>query len=276
MFGVQTCEQLDHHPGNPGADLEKVVSESDLVEHLLNVGVSGEPVAFKGRSDRCAEQQIDGNRRIGVVKLRVETLDEMSKSAGFETPGNRQRHAVEVGVANAKAPARRGDEPGKELRDEISAAVALADDCYIGAEREVEIDLFEQRDAVIVHHTDIGRSDLAMQRFELLRRFEQQAFVEHIRNLELLDDLLVFDRHVLLVLIEVKQLLPRRRYVLIGGKHRDQRAERELALDHKISADQEKQERRRIADHIVEKVYEEVEVIDLYQNIVDFSLALIV
>src|SRR5437762_13452846 len=91
MFGVQTCEQLDHHPGNPGADLEKIVSESDLVEHLLNVGVSGEPVAFKGRSDRCAEQQIDGNRRIGVVKLRVETLDEMSKTTGFETLG---KHAA--------------------------------------------------------------------------------------------------------------------------------------------------------------------------------------
>ena len=113
-----------------------------------------------------------------------------------------------------------------------------------------------------------------MQRFELLRRFEQQAFVEHIRNLELLDDLLVFDRHVLLILIEVKQLLPRRRYVLIGGKHSDQRAERELALDDKISADQEKQERRKIADQIVEEFYEEFAVIDLEPNVVDFSQAL--
>src|SRR5271156_26828 len=87
VFGVQPREQLGHHPGDSGADLEEVMSEPDLVEHLLNVAVSGKPVAFEGRSDRCPEQQIGGNRGVGVIALRVETLDEMSKIAGFETLG---------------------------------------------------------------------------------------------------------------------------------------------------------------------------------------------
>ena len=126
----------------------------------------------------------------------------------------------------------------------------------------------------LVHQADIGRGDLAVQRLDLFRRFEQRALVEHIRNLELLDDLLVFDRHVLLVLIEVEQLLPRRRQVFISGEHRDQRAERELALDHKITADQKEQEWRKISDQIVEEFNEEFAIIDLEPNIVNFTQAL--
>ena len=51
--------------------------------------------------------------------------------------GNRQRHAVDVGFADRKPAAGRGDEAGKELRDEVSAAVALADDRHIRAERKL-------------------------------------------------------------------------------------------------------------------------------------------
>ena len=71
-----------------------------------------------------------------------------------------------------------------------------------------------------------------------LRLFEQQPLVEHIGDVELLDDLLVLDRHILLVLIKIEQFLPRRRQFLVSGEHGDQRAPRELALDHEISADQ--------------------------------------
>ena len=183
-----------------------------------------------------AEQQIVPHARRKEIGDRADVTDPPA--------GNRQRYAVEVGIADDKPSAGRGDEAGKELRDEISAAVALADDRYIGAERKIETDGLQQMDAVAVHHSEIGGGDLAVQRLDLLRLFEQQAFVEHIRDLELLDDLLILDRHILLVLIKVEQLLPRRRQLLISGEHRDQRAPRELALDHKVTADQKEQEWR--------------------------------
>jgi hypothetical protein len=95
------------------------------------------------------------------------------------------------------------------LRHKVSAAAALPDDRHIGAEGKLEIDPLEQMDPVTVHQIEIGGGDLAAQRFDGLRLFEQQSFIEHIRDVELLDDLLILDRDVLLILIEIKQLLPR-------------------------------------------------------------------
>src|SRR5271156_6027906 len=124
---------------------------------------------------------------------------EMGERADITDPptGNRQWHTANIRVADHESAARRCEKPGKELRHDISAAVPLAYYRHIRAERKVEIDPFEQGDAVIVPQTDIGRGDLAVQRLDLFRHFEEQAFVEHLRNLELLDDLLVFNRHVL-------------------------------------------------------------------------------
>jgi hypothetical protein len=123
--------------------------------------------------------------------------------------GDTKRQAVDVRVANQQSAARWRNKPGKELWNEVSAAVALTDDRHIGADRKFEVERLEVMDAVAVHDAQIGGTNRALERLDDLGLFEQQTFVEHIRNGELLDDLLVFDRHVLLVLIEVEQFLPR-------------------------------------------------------------------
>jgi len=79
MLLPQTGEQLDHHASDLRADFHKVVSEPDFVEHAPDIEPAGEPVAVKDRSDRGAEQQIDGNGRIGVVAVGVESFDKMRK-----------------------------------------------------------------------------------------------------------------------------------------------------------------------------------------------------
>src|SRR5207245_3477457 len=77
---------------------------------------------------------------------------------------NRERNAVDVGLANDQPPAGRSDEAGKKLRHKVSAAAALADDRYIGANGKFEIDRLEQMNSVAVHHIDIRGSDLAVDR----------------------------------------------------------------------------------------------------------------
>ena len=77
------------------------------------------------------------------------------------------------------------------------------------AERKADADAIQQADAVAVDQADIAEFDLALRRLD--RAFvEQQTGIEHVGDLELLDDLLVLDRDVLLVLVEIEQLLPRR------------------------------------------------------------------
>src|SRR5258705_5741787 len=149
-----------------------------------------------------AEQEIVSYTRRKQAGRRADIAD--------ATAGNRERNGVDIGFADHQAPARRSDEPGEELGHKVSAAAALADDGHIRAEGKLEIDPLEQMDPVTVHQIEIGGGDLAAQRFDGLRLFEQQSFIEHIRDMELLDDLLILDRDVLLILIEIEQFLPRR------------------------------------------------------------------
>ena len=102
----------------------------------------------------------------------------------------------------------------------------MPDDPDIRAQRKGETDAFEQVDAVAVDDVDIGRGDLAGEWFDLGWLFEQQAPVDHIGDMELFDDLLVFDRHILLVLVIIEQFLPRRRHIFVGGENGNQRAKR--------------------------------------------------
>ena len=76
------------------------------------------------------------------------------------------------------------------------------------AEREREAEPVEEADAIAVDKTDIGQFDLALRRFDVAPFLEQQPRIEHVGDMELLDYLLVLDRDVLLVLVEVEQFLP--------------------------------------------------------------------
>src|SRR5579875_2847453 len=91
----------------------------------------------------------------------------------------------------------------------VLPAIAGADDGDIGADRKVEIDPFEQMDAIGVDDIDMAGHDLAAERLDPFRPLEQQPPIEHLGDMELLDNLLVFDRDILLVLVIVEQFFPR-------------------------------------------------------------------
>jgi len=93
--------------------------------------------------------------------------------------------------------------------------------------------------------------DLADKRRYRLRRILEQLAIEHSRRIELRDDLLVLDAHVLLSRIPSEQLLPGAQDVLVGGEHRHQRAERQAALDHQIAASRVEEERRDLREEVV-------------------------
>ena len=138
-------------------------------------------------------------------------------------------------------------------------------------ELDREADRVDDAAAIVLGERQIGDRQLAGQRHDPLRLLEQQPGVGHAGGLELLDNLLVGDPGVFLDLVEVEQLLPRRSQILVGGKDRHQRAERQIALDDQIAADQEKQERGDVSDQIVEEFYKELAVIDLKPDVVDLA-----
>src|SRR5436309_5213031 len=118
----------------------------------------------------------------------------------------------------------RSMKPCQQLRHQILAAIARPDQRDMRAEWEGDTDPVEQTDAIAVDQADIAEFNLALRRLDRLALFEQEPGIEHVGDLELLDDLLVLDRDVLLVLVEIEQFLPRRGQILIRRDHRYQRA----------------------------------------------------
>ena len=57
-----------------------VVGQARAVEDLLDVGMGGEMVDVEGLVDRGAEQQVLGERRVAVVALGVEHLDQAAEA----------------------------------------------------------------------------------------------------------------------------------------------------------------------------------------------------
>src|ERR1700733_4334715 len=102
------------------------------------------------------------------------------------------------------------------------------------------------------------------------RRFgEQQVQIDHVGRLELLDDLVVGDPRVLVVLIKVEQLLPGRRQILVRGKHRDQRAARQIPPVDQTAAERIEEERGQLPYEVVEELDEELPPVNLEPDIVD-------
>src|SRR5215472_2096785 len=129
-------------------------------------------------------------------------------------------------------------------------------------------------DAVAVHEAEIAGTDRATERFDRFGLFEEQSLVEHVGDMELLDDLLILYRDILLILVEVQQFLPRRRQFLVGGEDGHQRTPRQLARDDKISADRKEKEGRKVSDKIAKKLDEEFSIINLEPNVIDLAEAM--
>ena len=85
----QVGEQLDHGLGDLLAGLDQVLGQTDLVEHLPHISVVGEGVELERRADRGSEQQVFGDRGVGVEALGVVGLDEVGDAVLDEPPGER-------------------------------------------------------------------------------------------------------------------------------------------------------------------------------------------
>src|SRR5690348_111901 len=72
----------------------------------------------------------------------------------------------------------------------------------------------------------------------------------------------------------VQELLPRAQDVLVRGEHRDQRAERQAALDHEIAADRVEEERRDLREEVVQELDEELAPVDVEADRVDLAEAM--
>ena len=140
--------------------------------------------------------------------------------------------------------------------------------------RKLEVHAVDDGDLVFVLQAQIGRRHLAVKRFEFVGVGILLVFIHQPLRLELADHLVIFDARIGLDLIIGQQCLPRRRQILIGRQHSDQRAQRYFVIDHQIAADREEEERRELGQQIVEKLDEELFVIDLKTDCEDRSQAL--
>src|SRR6266851_4040399 len=89
VLGRQIGEQFDHRLRHLLAHGDEIVGQPDLVEDAQDIGVLGEEIEIEGGSDRRAEQQVLGERGVGVVALGVVALDEMGDALLGEAAGER-------------------------------------------------------------------------------------------------------------------------------------------------------------------------------------------
>jgi hypothetical protein len=90
---------------------------------------------------------------------------------------------------------------------------------------------------------------------------------------ELLDHLIVFDLHVLALLVPVDQFLDRRGQILVGADDGKQRADVELALEGEIAADHEIEKGRRLRHHVVDVFHQELALVKLEADLEDAAQA---
>src|SRR3546814_3397233 len=90
-----------------------------------------------------------------------------------------------------------------------------------------------------------------------------------LRQLELVDHLLVLDLHVEALLVPVDQLLDRRRQILVGGDDGNQRADVEAAGDREQAAAGVEHEGRQLGQQVVDELHEELALIDLEADVED-------
>ena len=84
VIGRQIDEQLDHGGGDPEADLDQGVRQAGPLEGLLHVRMRRKMLDVEGLVGRRAEQQVLGERGIGVVAIDVEHLDQAAEARLLE------------------------------------------------------------------------------------------------------------------------------------------------------------------------------------------------
>jgi hypothetical protein len=177
-------------------------------------------------------------------------------------PGHRLGRAHQIDATQLQAAAGRRYKPRQDLRK--LAPPLAADDRHVLVEPDLERDVLQHACAAVVDQRNARGAKLAGAR-QLGRRHDERLHFRrrHFLGGELLDDLLVLDLDVEALLVPVDQLLHRRGQVLVGGDHRDQRADVELAGDHQVAANRVEQERRHLREEVVEELDHELALVEL-------------
>ncbi len=166
--------------------------------------------------------------------------------------------------------ARRGShESGQQHAQVLLAAAAVADDRDMVGELPGEARRVDQPGIRIVgqrHRRDVP---VSAQRLGLRCLGVLHPWLDHVRRLELLDHLVVFDLYVVTLLVPVDQLLDRAGQILIGGDHRHQGADIQLALYRQDAAQGIEDEGRELGQQVVEKLDEELALKDLVADVED-------
>ena len=143
------------------------------------------------------------------------------------------------------------------------AAAGGPDDREVTGDRRAEADGLDQLGVGLVDQADPADRKIALERRPGVGVGVLEGGVEYVGRLELLGHLVVLDLHVEPLLVPVDQLLHRARQVLVGGDHRDQRADVEPAADRQQAAGRVEEEGRQLGQEVVEEFHEELALKDL-------------
>ena len=188
---------------------------------------------------------------------------------GHAAAGDSLGHLVQVLATDSDSPAVGIKEAGEQQRELLLAAAARADKRSMLVKVELDRYAIDDVHLLVVHQSQVADRQLAPERLVAFGVLELIVFVTHSGRFELADNLLVLDLRVLLDLVVLQQLLPRLGQILIGGNGRHQRAESEVATDHQIAADRVKEDGPDLTEKVVEKLGEELELVDAVADVED-------
>ena len=169
------------------------------------------------------------------------------------------RKLDEIMVADTKPAAVRREQSGKHLRQFVLAAAAGPDQRHMPGKIDRQGGAVDNPQSVILGKADVRGDQLAGKLGRTFGLFRLGLLFEHSRRLKLVGDLRELDPGVFHALVVGQQHFPRRRHILIGGEHGDQRPQREIAPDHQPAADRIEEERRQQGEGVVDELDQELE-----------------
>ena len=163
----------------------------------------------------------------------------------------------------------RPHQPRQGRGQRLAAAAGCADDCHRLARLDLQRRPVQQLDAAFVGDRKIDRRQRKLQSGDVARVDGLNARVDHVVDVELLEDLGIFYVDVLPRLIPVDQVLQRARQILVGGDDRDQLPDIESSLDHLIAAHEIKEKRRNLHEKIVNELYQKLPLVQIVTDLED-------
>ena len=161
------------------------------------------------------------------------------------------------------------EQPGHNHGEAHLAASGRPDDGRVLGQVQFRGQRFDDRIAAVVRVGNAGGHQFSRQGPVQFLIGNDVFLLQQADRLELRNDLLVFDPRVLLLLIILQQLFPRRVHFLVRREHGDQSANRQRSLDCQISPDGKEKEGPQLGEEVVEKLDEKFLAIDIHSDAED-------